>query len=97
MLKKIYKIASSAILTIVLFSSIMFIGSTSAYAIENLKLNESFAAVNIDEEQSVQSVETSEQENNLTYQESESDSRYPDLGDDQVFPFVAGLDSYEGS
>ena len=21
----------------------------------------------------------------------------PDLGDDQVFPFVAGLDSYEGS
>ena len=22
---------------------------------------------------------------------------FPDLGDDQVFPFVAGLDSYEGS
>ena len=22
-------------------------------------------------------------------------SSYPDLGDDQVFPFVAGLDSYE--
>ncbi len=30
-----------------------------------------------------------------TSKEKKSNDVYPDLGDDQVFPFVAGLDSYE--
>ncbi len=32
---------------------------------------------------------------NGKFTEGQDNSEYPDLGDDQVFPFVAGLDSYE--
>ena len=103
MLKKIYKIASSGFLSIVLLSSILFIAPISASAKESFKLDQSFAAISTDNEKASQSLETSEQENNFMSQKDELEitsdgkSRYPDLGDDQVFPFVAGLDSYEGS
>ena len=103
MLNKVYKIASSAFLSIILFSSIIFIGSNSAYAIDHFKIDTSFSAINLDNEQSTQPLETSNQETNITNEKndlevkSDSKSTYPDLGDDQVFPFVAGLDSSEGS
>ena len=101
---KIYRIASSAFLIIVLISSILLIGTARANAIGSFKLEESFAAVipDKDNEHPSQSAEESEKLNTLTDEKkelkfsSDSETPYPDLGDDQVFPFVAGLDSYEG-
>ena len=36
-----------------------------------------------------------ENENSKPFNDGKDRENYPDLGDDQVFPFVAGLDSYE--
>lgn len=45
-------------------------------------------------------IEPSEEKQSLDPENSMDEIKIggiPDLGDDQVFPFVAGLDSYEGS
>ncbi len=98
MLKKIYTFASFAISSIVLISSILLTVSPNANAINTLKSNVSFSSLSpADDAELDISIDPSDQESSLITQNNYNDeSSYPDLGDDQVFPFVAGLDSYEG-
>ncbi len=91
MLSKIFRIASHLMLPITLIFSVLIIGLTSVDALSpesdgnnplKIVIEPSGEKLGIDNEKSMD-------QNKM--------SGIPDLGDDQVFPFVAGLDSYEGS
>ncbi len=101
MLKVIYKLASFSFLLLFLISSIHLIHPIRANAIEPAHVSTQFSTVNVDSKDIDMSIEVLEDPNDYSKQgnESSNDSNgyniIPDLGDDQVFPFVAGLDSYE--
>jgi len=84
MMKKIFRLASFAILSIFLISSVLFTGWARLEA-----LSEETSG-----EYPINNLTEPSKDNKESIGESNINS-YPDLGDDQVFPFVAGLDSYE--
>ena len=94
-LEAIFNFTFLSIISIALFSA-MFIGSTSVKALDDSSLTE-FSSANALEIVMDQTNNTQiESDEDLDTTSTERDiSPYPDLGDDQVFPFVAGLDSYE--
>ena len=91
MLKKLFGILSHLILSIPIICSIFFVGLTSAEALSPESNGQNPLKIVI---------EPSEENQSLDPENSMDEIKMggiPDLGDDQVFPFVAGLDSYEGS
>ena len=102
MIARIYRLFSFVFLSIFLILSINLNGPEISNAIEPFKLDVAFSAIGIDDEKTSMSLDPIEQNSDLTSKQNEDlnqsvdETRYPDLGDDQVFPFVAGLDSYEG-
>ena len=100
---KIYKATSMLLLSTVLIFLTLFSGLTSAYAIEvpgwvqststGKNVDNSLGIV-IEPSRENQLSKNGELEASIDQDETILEN-YPDLGDDQVFPFVAGLDSYE--
>ena len=91
MLKKIFMIVGPLILYIPIICSIFFVGLTSVDALSPDSNGQNPLKIVI---------EPSEENLSLDPETSMAEIKMggiPDLGDDQVFPFVAGLDSYEGS
>ncbi len=88
MLKKIFIAASLCILSFVLIPSFIFVGWTSADALSEQAGGDNPLNIVIEQsdDKKVQANKPTEPINKI---------ERPDLGDDQVFPFVAGLDSYE--
>ena len=84
-------IASHLILSIPIICSVFLVGLTSVDALSADSNGQNPLKIVIVPSQEEQSLES---ETPMT--ESQTGG-IPDLGDDQVFPFVAGLDSYEGS
>ena len=91
MLKKIFGVLSHLILSIPIICSIFFVGFTKVEALSPDSNGQNPLKIVIEPAGEKQSLnpETSIDEFKM--------GGIPDLGDDQVFPFVAGLDSYEGS
>ncbi len=102
MLTRIYTFFSFVFLSILLIGSIHLNNPESADAIELFKADVAFSAMTIDVEKGAMSSAPIEQDSDLASQPNKEQTQsadkniFPDLGDDQVFPFVAGLDSYEG-
>ena len=88
MLRKLCRTASFVVLPIFFISSIIFLGIHSAYALSNEANGDNPLKIVI--EKSTDNANMDDK----TIDEFNVRER-PDLGDDQVFPFVAGLDSYE--
>ena len=93
LLKKIYTFISLKVLPIILIFTISPT-FTSAEPLEEISERENSSIENIivdtsKENQKIDSTEMGDPESKV------SAGNYPDLGDAQVFPFVAGLDSYE--
>jgi len=90
MLKKIFRAASYAVLPIIL-TSILLLGWTTLDALSSSSNGDNPLKIVIEPVLENQTLVDEEMEEPIdgTYK------GYPDLGDDQVFPFVAGLDSYE--
>ena len=86
MFKKILKIASHLTLALSLICLMIFVGFNSVAALSQDVNGETSLKI---------AIEPSEE--NQSKDEITNMGGIPDLGDDQVFPFVAGLDSYEGS
>ncbi len=86
MFKKILKIASHLTLALSLICLMLFVGFNSVAALSQDVNGETSLKI---------AIEPSEE--NQSKDEITNMDGIPDLGDDQVFPFVAGLDSYEGS
>ena len=87
-------------ISIFLMTSIIFAGSRSVEALDIPGLGKSSSKVenDIPIEILVEPSEDMQSETSSTLEEPLDEikvNNYPDLGDDQVFPFVAGLDSYE--
>ncbi len=103
MLKKISKFLCLAFSSLVLICSIFITDCTPANANQTFKLEASFPKVSLENNEISSSTELADKESSSVSQVNEApvisndETGYPDLGDDQVFPFVAGLDSYEGS
>ncbi|WP_269622670.1 hypothetical protein [Prochlorococcus marinus] len=85
---------------VVLISSILFVGTVRVEAkglsgLANssiLENDKNMSEIGLDTLGEEQMLITQDKDENISGTNQES---YPDLGDDQVFPFVAGLDSYE--
>ena len=88
MLRKIFGAASCALVLI----SIFLIGCTGVFALSEGANGDNPLKIVI--EPSMENLELSDEGTELPRREANK-SDYPDLGNDQVFPFVAGLDSYE--
>ena len=86
MFKKILKIASHLTLALSLICLMIFVGFNSVAALSQDENGETSLKIPIEPA-----------EENQSKDERTNMSGIPDLGDDLVFPFVAGLDSYEGS
>ena len=87
MLKKIFRATSFAIVSVVLICSILFTGWSSAQAIPNVD--------NEDSSLTSMTKQSAESQNSNNEEISKEDMNMRELfGDDQVFPFAAGLDSY---
>ena len=86
MFKKILKISSHFTLALSLICLMIFVGFNSVAALSQDVNGETSLKI---------AIEPSEE--NQRKDEITNMGGIPDLGDDQVFPFVAGLDSYEGS
>ena len=86
MLKKILKISSNLTLSLSLICLMIFVGFNSVAALSQDLNGETSLKIAI-----------KPSEENQSKDDGTNLSVIPDLGDDQVFPFVAGLDSYEGS
>ena len=88
--------------SIFLILSINLNGPEISNAIEPFKLDVAFSAIGIDDEKTSMSLDPTEQNSDLTSKQNEDlnqsvdETRYPDLGDDQVFPFVAGFGKNSG-
>ena len=101
MITRIYNLFSFVFLSILLIGSIQLNNPESANAMPS-KADVAFSAMTMDVEKGAMSSAPIEQDSDLTSQptkeptQSLDQNKFPDLGDDQVFPFVAGLDSYEG-
>ncbi|WP_241434220.1 MULTISPECIES: hypothetical protein [Prochlorococcus] len=74
-------------LAVFVISSILFSGLTKVEALSS--------EANGDNPLKIVIEQTGDQQNNEKSLDQRKMERVPDLGDDQVFPFVAGLDSYE--
>ena len=96
MLIKIFKVTRSIVLSIALISLILFSGWDRAAAVKDLSFISDKAdnslQMPIEQSDSNQMMGTDFEEEPI---EDNQMTNYPDLGDAQVFPFVAGLDSYE--
>ena len=91
MLKKMFGVLSHLILSIPIICSIFLVGLNSVEALSPDSNGQNPLKIVI---------EPSEENQSLDPENSMDEIKIggiPDLGDDQVFPFVAGLDSYEGS
>ena len=91
MLKNMFRVLSHLILSIPIICSIFFVGFNSLEALSPDSNGQNPLKIVI---------ESSEENQSLDPKNSMDEIKIggiPDLGDDQVFPFVAGLDSYEGS
>ena len=91
MLKKMFGVLSHLILSIPIICSIFLVGLNSVEALSPESNGQNPLKIVI---------EPSEENQSLDPENSMDEIKIggiPDLGDDQVFPFVAGLDSYEGS
>ena len=91
MLKKMFWVLSHLILSIPIICSIFLVGLNSVEALSPDSNGQNPLKIVI---------EPSEENQSLDPENSMDEIKLggiPDLGDDQVFPFVAGLDSYEGS
>ncbi len=101
MLKKIFKPVSCAALSLALIFSILLTGSTSANALVKgwSPIEDESSSIGDNGDNPLEIVIVPIDENqNLDDQESINGNNignYPDLGSDQVFPFVAGLDSFK--
>ncbi len=98
MLKRILRLTAHRLLAVLLIFGTLIIGPHISNSIELPYFGEASTSI----EQSADAMANlsdSFEENvdlNISQQnQEESFDNYPDLGDDQVFPFVAGLDSYE--
>ena len=91
MLKKMFGVLSHLILSIPIICSIFFVGLNSVEALSPDANGQNPLKIVIEPSEENQSLDP---ENSL---DEIKMGGIPDLGDDQVFPFVAGLDSYEGS
>ena len=96
-LSRIFQYTFVAMLSISLFF-VLFIGYNSVDAIEEFPTTEENGnnSLKIVFDSSINKQLADNDNDTLeSPMEEENISNYPDLGDDQVFPFVAGLDSYE--
>ena len=91
MLKKMFGVLSHLILLIPIVCSIFFVGFNSVEALSPDSNGQNPLKIVIEPSEGNQSLDP---ENSI---DEIKMGGIPDLGDDQVFPFVAGLDSYEGS
>ncbi len=87
MFKKILRIASHLTLALSLICLMIFVGFNSVAALSQ----------DVNGETSPKIAIVPSEENQRKDEGTNMIGGIPDLGDDQVFPFVAGLDSYEGS
>ena len=91
MLKKMFGILSHLILSIPIVCSIVVVGLTSVDALSPESNGQNPLKIVIEPSEEKQSLDSENSMDEIKM------GGIPDLGDDQVFPFVAGLDSYEGS
>ncbi len=91
MFEKIFRIAFNLMLSAALFLPILIMGVSSVSALSSEASGNNPLKIVIEPSEGQQSLD-----NNNSVDDSRN-SGMPDLGDDQVFPFVAGLDAYEGS
>ncbi len=91
MLRKLSRVLSHLILSIPIICSIFFVGLTSIEALSPESNGQNPLKIVIEPSEENQSLDPD------TSMDEIKMGGIPDLGDDQVFPFVAGLDSYEGS
>ena len=91
MLKKMFWVLSHLILSIPIICSIFLVGLNSVEALSPDSNGQNPLKIVIERSEENQSLDS---ENSMDEMKI---GGIPDLGDDQVFPFVAGLDSYEGS
>ena len=89
--------STSLLLVSVVFITSIFLGFSNVSATEESMVDVQSNSYN-PKEMVVATTEDGniiENENTKSFKDGKSRENYPDLGDDQVFPFVAGLDSYE--
>ena len=86
-----FGILSNLILSIPIIFSIFFVGLTSVQALSPDSNGQNPLKIVIEPSEENQSLDSESSMDEIKM------GGIPDLGDDQVFPFVAGLDSYEGS
>ena len=91
MLKKLFGILSHLILSIPIICSIFLVGLNSVEALSPDSNGQNPLKIVIEPSEENQSLDPENSMDEIHI------GGIPDLGDDQVFPFVAGLDSYEGS
>ena len=91
MVKKMFGVLSHLILSIPIICSIFFVGLNSVEALSPESNGQNPLKIVIQPSEENQSLDPENSMDEIKI------GGIPDLGDDQVFPFVAGLDSYEGS
>ena len=91
MLKKMFGVLLHLILSIPIICSIFVVGLNSVDALSPDSNGQNPLKIVIEPSEENQSLEPENSVDEIKM------GGIPDLGDDQVFPFVAGLDSYEGS
>ena len=96
MLKKLFRAASFAIASITIISSILFAGCTNADAVvkgwtppEKGSNSDNSLEIVVSPSRDNQNLDKGVQV------DIENKEDYPDLGSDQVFPFISGFDSYK--
>tara|TARA_B100001250_G_C19641680_1_gene718573 strand:- start:547 stop:864 length:318 start_codon:yes stop_codon:yes gene_type:complete len=90
-LKELFKLASFALISLILISSVFLAGLVKAYALSPEAGGDNPLQIVIEPSADIPS--TDEKETDASPSEI-NPGNYPDFGDDQVFPFAAGLDSY---
>ena len=90
MLKKIFRTLSMVVLPLFFIVSILSVDALTASATD-------ISEVNLGDDPFQPLIEKSNENADATNGEQDirKEGQYPDLGDDQVFPFLAGLDSYQ--
>ena len=91
MLKKMFGVLSHLILLIPIICSILLVGLSNVEALSPDSNGQNPLKIVIEPSEDNQSLDSENSMDEIKI------GGIPDLGDDQVFPFVAGLDSYEGS
>ncbi len=90
-LKKLFNHLSFAVISIFLISSIFSSGLGKAYALSPESNGDNSLQIVIEPSNDSASMDNKGIDSSPS---EKNNGNYPDLGDDQVFPFAAGLDSY---